>query len=51
MVRGTRFELEREGILLDGEPKGKRVETEVSARSWGDESVLAVRVSHGAPSR
>jgi hypothetical protein len=25
------------------------VDTEVSARSWGDESVLAVRVSHDAP--
>jgi hypothetical protein len=26
------------------------VETEVSARSWGDKSVLAVGVSHDAPS-
>jgi hypothetical protein len=26
------------------------VDTEVSAHFWGDESVLAVRVSHDAPS-
>jgi hypothetical protein len=25
------------------------VDTEVSVRSWGDESVLAIRVSHDAP--
>jgi hypothetical protein len=49
MGRGTRFELGSEGIPLGGESERERVDPEVSARSWGDESVLAVRVSHDAP--
>jgi hypothetical protein len=49
MGRGTRFELGREGIPLGGESERERVDPKVSARSWGDESVLAVRVSHDAP--
>ena len=49
MERGTWFELGTKGIPLGGEPEGERVDTEVSAHFWGDESVFAVWVSHGAP--
>jgi hypothetical protein len=48
MGRGTGFELGEEGIPLGGESERERVDPEVSARFWGDESVLAVCVSHGA---
>jgi hypothetical protein len=43
--RGTGFELGREGIPPGGESERERVDTEVSARSWGDELVLSVSVA------
>jgi hypothetical protein len=49
MGRGTWFELGREGIPLGGELEWERVDPKVSAHFWGDESVLAVCVSRGAP--
>jgi len=36
MGRGTWFELGGEGIPLGGEPERERVDTEISARFWGD---------------
>jgi hypothetical protein len=36
MGRGTRFEFRREGgSFTDGEPERERVDTEISAHSWG----------------